>query len=164
MTLARRERALAGAAGALLCLLAWAIGSPNAVAVNFPSTAAPDRIGEAPHKDERRAVTIVRDPFVSDAGAGRRGMRAPADDEQFARIPGLPVLPPNGAIAGPSAKSSGGFVIHAVVTGERPLAIVTVGQETLFVRPGDTLLGKHIAVIDGAGILLEGNVRLPFAP
>lgn len=165
MNLTRRERLLAGATGCLLCVLACAIAPRNAAALMFPRGAAPEPpVAIDPHEDERHPVTIVRDPFVAD-GSAVRSVTVPADGGSFAPIAGVPVLPPNGAIAGQAVpRKETESVIRAIVTGERPSAIVILAGETLLVRPGDRLLGKRIQAIDIDGILLDGNVRLPFPP
>jgi hypothetical protein len=162
MRLTRLERALLGSAG-LACVLTCVAGPRDAGAVFFPHSRVEDHAATVAADGGGAAVTIVRDPFVAEAEDDAPG-RVPERSDEGA-IGAIPVLPPNGAVAHvPLGQGPAGCVIHAIVTGERPSALVSVADRTSIVRPGDALLGKRIAAIDAAGIVLEGGARLPFEP
>jgi hypothetical protein len=80
-------------------------------------------------------LTVARDPFLADTGAG--SARGPVATHIIQ-----------------------GAVVRAIVTGSPPRALVEEGGHARVVAPGDALSGSRVLRIDGAGVVLQNGTRV----
>jgi|GEM_PF-2196109 hypothetical protein len=165
MQFGRRERALLCGLGCLLAAPACAIVPRNAIAVgvSVPVRSVPK---PRPHSDEAdRALPIVRDPFVAEETRAQDPSPSAPAGRRYDPIPGIPVLPPNRAVAAGNPKTRAATLsVRAILSGTGAAALVSVGQTLRLIKPGDELAGKRVESIEADAVVLAGNLRLPLEP
>jgi hypothetical protein len=162
--LQQRDRTLIGSAGLILCAFAGIVTPRSAAAVAFTSSVASGAYATRTSAPTGRQVAIVRDPFVADVSSADSAGRKRNFGEPIAAIPGLPVLPPNRAVAGVAPGPDGTrVVVRAVIVGAHPAALVDVAGQSMLIKPGDQLAGRRVDAIDLGGVTLSGKMHLDLA-
>ncbi len=127
---------------------------------------SPISVPDLPGKLEFPAISVERDPFVSDAPPASAQARLPfsADNSPTMDDIGI-VLPPNdGARSATPVMSAPGIpVVRGVVLGDVPEALVDFGSGVKVVSVGDSIGNDNVRTIDAGGVTLSSGLRLRIA-
>lgn len=160
----QRRRLLAWSA--LLCAIPVSL-APLAGRTSFELASEQAAFGarfSAPQLDgvwSDKAVSVLHDPFIAEAGEAARGTSVTK-----ANVIGAHVT--QGESTGITVPVGGSvpqmpFTVTAVVTGVSPRALVDDGARVRVVGVGDPIAGSRVISIDGSGVHLQSGVLVPLA-
>ena len=169
LRLDHRSRTLMLCASALCFASAFAATPQLAQSASDPTVLDRRIIGPRPREAPPALVQPQRDPFVAERIAPESAPSASAISIPVLGIPGsLRPLPANaGALGTPILSTQSALRLQAVVSGDRPVALVVDSTGTHVVAVGDTVDGSTIVRIgrdglslsDGRSIALESVER-----
>ena len=149
ITLGSRKRSLIGVAGAMLATAGLAL-------IPLYSQSSPQALGDRVTSQEPPPVPAS--DFVQRSGSVGDDAALPTIADPFARVyaePAAPRPPAHKTELRPRLP-----IVRAIITGERPLALIEDGRSMTIVGPGDAVGPRRVIAIRPDAILMSDGVRL----